>query len=166
MPQVFCIGPLFDTNNGTSRGNDDGDNEGAECLKWLDSQPSKSVVFLCFGSMGLFSKKQLMEIAIGLEKSGQRGFLESHERQRACPQGMGTTGGEEMKLAVAVNKSEKGLVSAEEVEKRVRELMETEEGKLMRDRAMAMKNEAAAAFSEAGSSLAALAQLVKCWAQK
>ncbi|PPD69621.1 hypothetical protein GOBAR_DD33504 [Gossypium barbadense] len=33
---------------------------------------------------------------------------------------------EELKLALPVNESENGLVSAEEVEKRVRELMETE----------------------------------------
>ncbi|TYH55041.1 hypothetical protein ES332_D09G211900v1 [Gossypium tomentosum] len=33
---------------------------------------ARSVVFLCFGSMGLFSKDQMMEIAVGLERSGQR----------------------------------------------------------------------------------------------
>ncbi|KAK7836185.1 udp-glycosyltransferase 88a1 [Quercus suber] len=43
-----------------------------ECLSWLDSQPSQSVVFLCFGSLGLFSIEQLKEIALGLEKSDQR----------------------------------------------------------------------------------------------
>ncbi|KAI3740922.1 hypothetical protein L2E82_31397 [Cichorium intybus] len=43
-----------------------------ECLKWLNSQPIKSVVFLCFGSMGVFKKEQLKEIAIGLERSEQR----------------------------------------------------------------------------------------------
>ncbi|KAI9112911.1 hypothetical protein K1719_016025 [Acacia pycnantha] len=34
--------------------------------------PERSVVFLCFGSLGVFSKEQLREIARGLEKSGQR----------------------------------------------------------------------------------------------
>ncbi|KAL2335844.1 hypothetical protein Fmac_010290 [Flemingia macrophylla] len=43
-----------------------------ECLSWLDGQPSKSVVFLCFGSGGSFSVAQLREIAKGLENSGQR----------------------------------------------------------------------------------------------
>ncbi|XLT95746.1 hypothetical protein HN873_017408 [Arachis hypogaea] len=42
------------------------------CLSWLDSQPSQSVVLLSFGSLGTFSKKQLKEIAMGLEKSKQR----------------------------------------------------------------------------------------------
>ncbi|KAF5771399.1 putative UDP-glucuronosyl/UDP-glucosyltransferase, UDP-glycosyltransferase family [Helianthus annuus] len=61
-PPVYLVGPLIAQADPTEN----------ECLKWLDSQPSKSVVFLCFGSMGVLSKKQLREIAIGLEKSGQR----------------------------------------------------------------------------------------------
>ncbi|XP_050221724.1 UDP-glycosyltransferase 88A1 [Mercurialis annua] len=64
-PPLYCIGPLIAVGNATSEIVPD-------CLTWLDSQPSKSVVFLCFGSLGLFSKEQLSEIAIGLEKSGQR----------------------------------------------------------------------------------------------
>jgi len=63
-PPVFCIGPVI--SSAPSRGDDDG------CLSWLDSQPSQSVVFLSFGSMGRFSRTQLREIAIGLEKSEQR----------------------------------------------------------------------------------------------
>lgn len=43
-----------------------------ECLKWLDNQPRKSVVFLCFGSRGTFSAAQIEQIAVGLEKSGHR----------------------------------------------------------------------------------------------
>nr|XP_004516947.1 UDP-glycosyltransferase 1 [Cicer arietinum] len=62
-PQIFCIGPLITTPYG-------GDEN--RCLSWLDSQPSQSVVFLCFGSMGRFSKAQLNEFAFGLEKSEQR----------------------------------------------------------------------------------------------
>ena len=45
---------------------------GHECLRWLDMQPDNSVVFLSFGSLGTFPKKQLEVMAIGLEKSGQR----------------------------------------------------------------------------------------------
>nr|POE81794.1 udp-glycosyltransferase 88b1 [Quercus suber] len=63
-PPIFCIGPLI------SSSNQDGDEH--ECLKWLTSQPSRSVVFLSFGSMGSFSAKQLREMAVGLENSGQR----------------------------------------------------------------------------------------------
>ncbi|GAV72732.1 UDPGT domain-containing protein, partial [Cephalotus follicularis] len=42
------------------------------CLTWLDSQPSQSVVYLSFGSMGRFSLKQLSETAIALDASGVR----------------------------------------------------------------------------------------------
>ncbi|KAF0919062.1 hypothetical protein E2562_028282 [Oryza meyeriana var. granulata] len=63
-PPVYCIGPLVSGGGG-------GDKE-HECLRWLDAQPDHSVVFLSFGSMGTFLKKQLEEIAIGLRKSEQR----------------------------------------------------------------------------------------------
>ncbi|XP_007038859.2 PREDICTED: UDP-glycosyltransferase 88A1 [Theobroma cacao] len=241
-PPVFCIGPLIDTNKGRSKGNgDDDDDKGIECLKWLDSQPSQSVVFLCFGSMGLFSKKQLMEIAVGLEKSGQR-FLWVVRNPPSINKNQGFTAGpdpaldsllpegfldrtsdrglvvkawapqvevlnhdsvggflthcgwnsvlesicagvpmvawplyaeqkfnkillvEELKLAMPVNESESGFVSAEEVEKRVRELMESKEGNSLRNRTMAKRKEAVAALREGGPSRAALAQLLKCWA--
>jgi hypothetical protein len=62
-PPVYCIGPLV---------SEGGDKKQHECLEWLDAQPDNSVVFLSFGSMGTFQKKQLHEIAAGLEKSGQR----------------------------------------------------------------------------------------------
>lgn len=43
-----------------------------DCLAWLDLQPHRSVVFLCFGSRGVFSEVQLKEMAIGLERSNHR----------------------------------------------------------------------------------------------
>ncbi|KAF3323819.1 anthocyanidin 5,3-O-glucosyltransferase-like protein [Carex littledalei] len=63
-PSIYCIGPLV-----AGRGKKE---EQHPCLSWLDAQPKKSVVFLCFGSIGSFSVEQLKEIAIGLENSGQR----------------------------------------------------------------------------------------------
>ncbi|XP_010272750.1 PREDICTED: UDP-glycosyltransferase 71A15-like [Nelumbo nucifera] len=48
-------------------------------MKWLDNQPSSSVVFLCFGSLGAFNEAQMKEIAVGLERSGH-GFLWSVRR--------------------------------------------------------------------------------------
>ncbi|KAI0515677.1 hypothetical protein KFK09_008343 [Dendrobium nobile] len=41
----------------------------SECLKWLDKKPRGSVVYICFGSKGIFSMAQLKEIALGLEAS-------------------------------------------------------------------------------------------------
>ncbi|PWA66979.1 UDP-glycosyltransferase 1 [Artemisia annua] len=63
-PQLYFVGPLI-------RG-DSSDNSNDKCLNWLNSQPKKSVVVLIFGSIGKFKNDQLMEIAKGLEKSGQR----------------------------------------------------------------------------------------------
>ncbi|XP_034925654.1 UDP-glycosyltransferase 88B1 [Populus alba] len=62
-PPLFCVGPLLTTSESKIE---------HECLTWLDSQPTRSVLFLCFGSMGVFSSRQLRETAIGLEKSGVR----------------------------------------------------------------------------------------------
>ncbi|XP_049370621.1 LOW QUALITY PROTEIN: UDP-glycosyltransferase 71K1-like [Solanum verrucosum] len=47
-------------------------NEDEEFMKWLDQQPPSSVLFLCFGSAGIFEPSQLIEMAIGLEQSGVR----------------------------------------------------------------------------------------------
>ncbi|KAJ4806365.1 Glycosyltransferase [Rhynchospora pubera] len=66
MPPVYSIGPLVTE----TRENET--EERHECLKWLDSQPKGSVVFLCFGSRGGFPLDQIKQIAIGLENSGQR----------------------------------------------------------------------------------------------
>ncbi|XAR57479.1 hypothetical protein NMG60_11025638 [Bertholletia excelsa] len=69
-PPIYCIGPILtqaDQNRGGSI-----DDVRCKCLQWLDLQPRRSVVFLCFGSRGLFSADQLKEMAIGLERSGQR----------------------------------------------------------------------------------------------
>ncbi|KAF7836395.1 UDP-glycosyltransferase 88F3-like [Senna tora] len=65
-PPVFYIGPLIaDSNDQEMKAKDD-------CLWWLEKQPSRSVVYLCFGSRGSFSVSQLKEIADALERSGQR----------------------------------------------------------------------------------------------
>ncbi|XP_043714879.1 UDP-glycosyltransferase 88F3-like [Telopea speciosissima] len=68
-PPVYCIGPLIASPKNRSG---EGDEAVHHCLSWLDAQPRQSVVFLCFGSGGVFSAKQVREIAIGLERSGQR----------------------------------------------------------------------------------------------
>ncbi|KQK05299.1 hypothetical protein BRADI_2g19308v3 [Brachypodium distachyon] len=72
-PPVYCIGPL--TLEGEAKG------EWHACLSWLDAQPDRSVVFLCFGSLGAVSAAQLKEITHGLENSDldallPEGFLE------------------------------------------------------------------------------------------
>ncbi|KAJ4980812.1 hypothetical protein NE237_031649 [Protea cynaroides] len=65
-PPVYPVGPLLDLQGLIH-------SESNQSIKtWLDGQPSSSVVFLCFGSMGSFSALQAREIAIGLERSGHR----------------------------------------------------------------------------------------------
>ncbi|GMH19635.1 hypothetical protein Nepgr_021476 [Nepenthes gracilis] len=69
-PAIYCTGPLIMSSD--KSGGAGGGSGMHECLTWLDSQPSRRVVFLCFGSLGVFSAEQLKEIATGLEISGQR----------------------------------------------------------------------------------------------
>ncbi|XP_019091999.1 PREDICTED: UDP-glycosyltransferase 71B1-like [Camelina sativa] len=72
-PPVYAVGPIMDFKT-------NGDDEKTkEILSWLREQPTKSVVFLCFGSMGGFNEEQTREIAVALERSGHR-FLWSLRR--------------------------------------------------------------------------------------
>ncbi|KAM6586758.1 hypothetical protein CsatA_009363 [Cannabis sativa] len=66
IPPVFPVGPVIKTNMGSKLEDESG------CLSWLNGQPSESVVFLCFGSLGRFSATQLTDMAVGLENSGHR----------------------------------------------------------------------------------------------
>ncbi|KAD1027254.1 hypothetical protein E3N88_43397 [Mikania micrantha] len=70
---------------------------------------------------------------------------------------------DEMKLSLSMDELDGGLVTAAEVEKRVRQLIEAAEGEDVRRVVKARKEEATAAMSESGSSLVALAKLVASW---
>ncbi|KAI9160965.1 hypothetical protein LWI28_013234 [Acer negundo] len=233
-PPIYCVGPV----SGGNDGRDGGGEVEHECLSWLDSQPSRSVVFLSFGSMGVFYTKQLKEIANGLESSRVR-FLwvvrtpppDDETRrtlvitdlsiERFLPEGFldrtkdrglvvkswapqiavlshDSVGGfvthcgwnsvleglcagvpmlawplyaeqkmnraflvEEMKLALPVVESDNGLVTSAELEKRVTELMGSENGRVVWDRVTALREEAAAATSHGGSSYLALSKLAE-----
>ena len=69
----------------------------------------------------------------------------------------------ELKVALAVTESEEGLVSAAELEKRVRELMVSEAGKEVREKVSAMRDAAMAAVEEGGSAHVASAELAESW---
>ncbi|KAJ0106563.1 hypothetical protein Patl1_17554 [Pistacia atlantica] len=77
-PPVYPVGPLIQ-----NAFINEAEHEQSDCLKWLDEQPSGSVLFISFGSGGTLSQEQLNELALGLEMSGQR-FLwvvrSPHER--------------------------------------------------------------------------------------
>ncbi|XP_072994513.1 anthocyanidin 5,3-O-glucosyltransferase-like [Typha latifolia] len=63
---------------------------------------------------------------------------------------------EEMRVGVEIEGYDEDLVKAEEVEKKIRWLMESEEGSVIRERAKELKEKAAEATSEGGSSYKAL----------
>ena len=241
-PPVYCIGPLI-ADTGEDESNSAGSIARHGCLSWLDTQPSQSVVFLCFGSNGAFSPAQVKEIANGLERSGKRflwvvknppsndksnqiavtadvdldalmpeGFLERTKDRGMvvkswAPQvavlnhpsvgGFVTHCGwnsvleavvagvpmvawplyaeqhlnkavlvEDMKMAIGVEQRDEDMfVSGAEVERRVRELMECEEGRELRERSRKMREMALAAWKEGGSSTTALAKLADVWSQ-
>ncbi|KAI3706711.1 hypothetical protein L6452_24637 [Arctium lappa] len=74
IPPVFPVGPILNLKNTMSN-----DNKTDDIMTWLNEQPERSVVFMCFGSMGSFPEKQIKEMAAAIERSGQR-FLWSLRR--------------------------------------------------------------------------------------
>ncbi|KAG4928352.1 hypothetical protein AAZX31_19G172200 [Glycine max] len=68
--KVWCIGPVSFCNKDdldkAQRGDQASINE-HHCLKWLDLQKSKSVVYACFGSLCNLIPSQLVELALALE---------------------------------------------------------------------------------------------------
>ncbi|CAN1145298.1 Putative UDP-glucose flavonoid 3-O-glucosyltransferase 3 [Linum perenne] len=69
-PPVYPIGPILNL-KGEGHGGSGLDKK-KEIIEWLDDQPQSSVVFLCFGSLGIFVDEQLKEIATALELSGMK----------------------------------------------------------------------------------------------
>ncbi|XVE86133.1 hypothetical protein DITRI_Ditri18aG0011700 [Diplodiscus trichospermus] len=235
-PPTFYIGPLIAPASNRKAEND-------YCLAWLEKQPSKSVVFLCFGSHGTFSQPQVREIAQGLERSGHRflwvvknpdhdkakqtednpdvdldnllpeGFLERTKGRGLvvksfAPQvavlNKDSIGGfvthcgwnsileavvagvpmiswplyaeqhlnrnilvQDMRMAIPVEQREgDGFVSGTEMEKRVRELMESDDGKELRERSLKMREKALTAWGPSGSSTKALTKLIESWTHR
>ncbi|EOA40312.1 hypothetical protein CARUB_v10009037mg [Capsella rubella] len=69
-PHVYSVGPVLNLTGRTNPGLASAQYE--EMIKWLDEQPDSSVLFLCFGSMGVFPAPQITEIAHALELVGFR----------------------------------------------------------------------------------------------
>ncbi|OEL37933.1 Anthocyanidin 5,3-O-glucosyltransferase [Dichanthelium oligosanthes] len=230
-PPVYPIGPLIVKGQDAAA-----EGERHACLAWLDTQPERSVVFLCFGSLGAVSVAQLKEIARGLESSGRRflwvvrsppddptkfflarpepdlnallpeGFLDRTQDRGLvvkmwAPQvevlRHASTGSfvthcgwnsvleaasagvpmlcwplyaeqrlnkvfvvHEMKVGVMVDGYDEEIVTAEEVEKKVRLVMESEEGEKLRERLALAKEKAAEALADGGLSRVAFEEFL------
>ncbi|CAN4107739.1 unnamed protein product [Withania somnifera] len=70
----WAIGPLSlcnrDTEDKAARGKKSTIDE-RECMKWLDLKKPSSIVYICFGSVAIFTASQMQELARGIEASGQ-----------------------------------------------------------------------------------------------
>ncbi|KAK4267877.1 hypothetical protein QN277_024602 [Acacia crassicarpa] len=66
-PQIYPVGPIIQ-----GRSDNETNGLGSNCLTWLNNQPTKSVVYVSFGSGGTLSQEQLNELAFGLELSGKK----------------------------------------------------------------------------------------------
>ncbi|XP_024188776.1 UDP-glycosyltransferase 73C4 isoform X2 [Rosa chinensis] len=70
--RVWSIGPVSLSNqtelDKAQRG-DKASIDEKECLKWLDSWPERSVVYVCLGSLSRVTTLQLIELGLGLETS-------------------------------------------------------------------------------------------------
>ncbi|KAL6615597.1 hypothetical protein ACP70R_037867 [Stipagrostis hirtigluma subsp. patula] len=64
-PPAYAVGPFVRPRSGKEAAKH-------SCLRWLDEQPDRSVLYVCFGSGGALSNQQTTELAAGLEASGQR----------------------------------------------------------------------------------------------
>ena len=77
MPNLFTIGPLHSLLNTkaadiTAAASGSFWEEDRSCMKWLDAQPAKSVIYVSFGSLTVVTREQLVEFWHGLVNSGQR----------------------------------------------------------------------------------------------
>ncbi|MCL7028357.1 hypothetical protein MKW94_007954 [Papaver nudicaule] len=67
---VWAVGPVSDYSLSLKSRASSGTSSDL-CTQWLDNQQEKSVLYISFGSMNTISSTQMMELAIGLEKSGK-----------------------------------------------------------------------------------------------
>lgn len=80
-PNLYIVGPLhlqwkarlrFETEQWVASSSNSLWQEDRSCITWLDSQPSKSVIFVSTGSVVVMTIDQMMEFWFGLVNSGVR----------------------------------------------------------------------------------------------
>ncbi|CAI9110719.1 OLC1v1010788C1 [Oldenlandia corymbosa var. corymbosa] len=162
MP-VYPIGPFtrpVEKNNGLK----------SELSKWLDMQPAESVLYVSFGSGGTLSAEQLTELAWGLELSQQR-FIWVVRPPAECSDGSyltscnGPDGSPDFfpegfldrtKCIGQIVLPTKKVVCRMEIEEMVRTIMESKEGRVIRDKAKKLKVSGEYATKVGGSSYNAM----------
>ncbi|KAK8561974.1 hypothetical protein V6N13_148890 [Hibiscus sabdariffa] len=74
VKKAWCIGPVSlshkDESEKAGRGNKTSINE-QQCLKWLDSQETNSVIYACLGSISTVKCPELIQLGLGLEASNK-----------------------------------------------------------------------------------------------
>ncbi|PSS34511.1 7-deoxyloganetic acid glucosyltransferase [Actinidia chinensis var. chinensis] len=74
-PKIYTIGPLHTHLKNRLQSPISSNSlweEDSNCMTWLDTQPSRSVIYVSFGSIAMVSRDQLMEFWHGLVNSGKR----------------------------------------------------------------------------------------------
>uniref|UniRef100_A0A453R378 Glycosyltransferase n=1 Tax=Aegilops tauschii subsp. strangulata TaxID=200361 RepID=A0A453R378_AEGTS len=72
--RVWLVGPVAPAGGdmGATKGaTSELSSDGAGCLRWLDTKPAGSVVYVSFGTLSSFSPAELRELARGLDLSGK-----------------------------------------------------------------------------------------------
>lgn len=76
-PKTYTIGPLhahlktrIASETTASQSSNSLRQEDRSCITWLDRQPSKSVIYVSFGSLAVITRKELIEFWYGLVNSG------------------------------------------------------------------------------------------------
>ncbi|TQE08418.1 hypothetical protein C1H46_005893 [Malus baccata] len=157
IPPVFPVGPVIKT------GSIDGI-DGNECLRWLDKQPNGSVLFVSFGSGGTLSQEQLNELALGLELSGHRFiWVVKSPNETMKNASFFSVQVDGLKVALGVKENKKGIVESQDVATYVRDLIEGDEGNLLRNKMEEYKEAAKLALVEEGSSTKSLAEVAQIW---
>ncbi|KAF8014054.1 hypothetical protein BT93_H0020 [Corymbia citriodora subsp. variegata] len=122
--------------------------EAEACLRWLDSKPPKSTVYVSFGSLASLGEDHMEELASGL-RSMKSHFLwvvrESEEKKlpRNFMQELGLDDDKKglvvWKAGLRVRANEQGVVTGEEIESCVTEIMDGERGKEIRESSLRWK---------------------------
>ncbi|KAK9290634.1 hypothetical protein L1049_008807 [Liquidambar formosana] len=104
FPKVYTIGPLHTflkshikhSSSPSVSSNGSLWQQDRSCLAWLDSQPSKSVVYVSFGSLVSLTRDQMMEFWYGLVHSGKKFLWVIRPNSIEGEEGVGQTPVEEL----------------------------------------------------------------------